>query len=157
MKAWAFLLLLSAPGVAVANGTAPFCVYSNAPPMCFYHDVQTCQAEARRFNGMCALNQVQQQPQAPQVAPRAPINLPPIQNWNIGESFQRGYEQGQRRRQEREAHEARMRLIEAQIEAMKAEQESVQHAPYLCLDGDRWYESAELGPACVEWTPLDGQ
>ncbi|MCI4567568.1 Rap1a/Tai family immunity protein [Lysobacter sp. CFH 32150] len=109
------LALLSGP--AVAQMAAPFCVYSSGPPQCFYFDVQSCQTAARSLGGMCGPNN--QAPAPAQI--RAQPVTPQIQHPDIAGSFQRGMAEGQRQRIEREEHQARMALLEAQAQAARSQ------------------------------------
>lgn len=121
------LILFSFTGVAFAQG-APFCVFSGAGANCIFYSVQECQSAARTLDGMCGPNTAAQQPQyTPRPAAPAPYVPPPVYSapqTGIFDSFQRGYENGQRiqqaqeeARMQREAHEANMRLIEAKADA----------------------------------------
>ena len=56
MKRLAALVLLGATLPAVAGSDAPYCVYGNAPPSCFYYTLTTCRYAARGSGGMCAPN-----------------------------------------------------------------------------------------------------
>lgn len=101
---------------------------------------------------MCVANQQPQQLQLQQVQARPAPQPQQIQTPDIVGSFQRGYENGARMRQQREEHEMRMRVMEAQLHALEQQQRS---APYICLVDGKWFESYQQGPDCYAYTPAD--
>jgi hypothetical protein len=122
MKIIIGLAFFTISGVAFATG-APFCVFSSGPPQCFYYDVNSCRSAAASLNGMCAPNNQPQQSQQPSqitVLQQSPTTVPRA---NIYNNLMDGVEQarkGSEERQQREEHEARMRLYEAQTNAALA-------------------------------------
>lgn len=114
-------LWLLLPGAAIAQ-QAPFCVVSGAGQQCHYYVMQSCQSAARTFQGMCVANQQPATlPASPPPQPRQPYQSPgQLYMPDIGGSFADGVERGRRAKQEREEHEARMELLRAQTEAVKA-------------------------------------
>lgn len=99
-----FSAVLLLPEIAVAQ--APFCVVSSYGEDCNYYDAKQCQQTAGWRNGMCV---ARQKPQGQQ-----------LQLYDIAGSAQRGAEAGQRMRLEREEHEARMRVLNAQADAIRS-------------------------------------
>lgn len=91
---------------SAALAQAPFCVVTGGGENCSYVDANVCRQVAASSNGMCVPRSTQPQPQ--------------LQFPDIAGSYQRGAEAGQRMRIEREEHEAKMRLLEAQTEAAKS-------------------------------------
>lgn len=107
MKLFTIFLLAVLP--AAASAQAPFCVVTGGGENCSYIDANVCRQVAASSNGMCVARAELRSQQQPQLL------LP-----NAVDSYQRGAEFGQRQRIEREEHEARMRLLNAQAEAAKA-------------------------------------
>lgn len=142
MKAILFAAALAAlmPLRAGAQQAAPFCLVNNfGQAQCFYWSLDACRSAAGTLGGMCSANpaNAQQQPQQRAYDVAAAARLP-----NYAESMQQGYEAGARMRQQREAreqqqaeHEARMRLLEAQIAATEAEVPAPVSAPMPAYEG----------------------
>jgi hypothetical protein len=87
MRRFLLPLALLAPAAAWAQN-APFCVVSGAGTQCYYWNAPSCQSAARSMQGICVVNQQQQQ--SPQPMP------------NNYESWSRARENGaQRTEQER--------------------------------------------------------
>lgn len=116
LRLTAALLFIAMP--AWANGQAPFCVYSNGPPQCFHYSVQSCQDAARAFNGMCGANPASQQPGGV-VRPVSPVPAPRFDPMESMRYIQQRGDEGMRLGMEQREHAARMRLLEAQIEAAR--------------------------------------
>lgn len=133
-------MLVLASGSAIGQ-SAPLCaIYqSGGQPQCFYYNVQSCRMAAGP-GGLCAMNPQQGQPQYQQ-AQAYHFDTSPIQ---IGQYVQQGYENGVRLRQEREEHEARMRVLEAQAAAAESQADaSFRQSLYQCPqpDGTVLYKS----------------
>lgn len=103
------LLLIGLAGPALGQD-APFCVIAGygSPPQCWHYNASSCQSAARSVNGMCVARA-----SLPSTQASAPQS-------NFAESFARGQAEGQRRRLEREQHEAQLRLLEAQTAEINA-------------------------------------
>lgn len=122
-------LLMS--GVAAAN--APFCVVTDHQSFCHYYDINTCRQAAAAHYGaaMCAANPQRTQAQA--VQPYRPAPTPAqsspwqqVPQYDIAEGMRQVQEAGERGRragQARAEHRERMRLLEAQQEQVRLQNE----------------------------------
>lgn len=106
------LFLTSFAPSAVAAG--PFCLVSNTGLQnCHYFSLQACQQAAGTLGGMCATNPQGQRQQAQPAVTK-------IEQPDVVGVMQRGYAAGAEQRRQREEHEARMRLLQAQTRQIEA-------------------------------------
>jgi len=128
MKHMTFVVLMFVHSAASAQ-SAPYCVATDAGRMCHYYVVSNCQQDAMQNGGVCVANT--EPARVYQSAPQTQLQYP-----DIAGSYQRGLELGQRRRQEREAHEARMRLIESQAASVQEGSLRTGTITYICSGRD---------------------
>lgn len=118
------LAMMLAPGIAAAN--APFCMVSGGGgAQCHYWDLNSCRQAAASVDGLCTANPQAMQPAQqvqPVQQPQRPVYQQPqfVQPDYAGE-YRRSLEAGQRARQSREEHEARMRVLAAQEAVYRAQ------------------------------------
>lgn len=118
------LSMMLFPGIAAAN--APFCMVSGAGgSQCHYWDLNSCRQAAASVDGLCTANPQAMQP-AQQVQPiqqqqRPVYQQPQLVLPDYAGEYRRSVEAGQRARQSREEHEARMRVLAAQEAAYRAQ------------------------------------
>lgn len=145
MKTLIALVAISAAGPVVAQVQAPFCLVSNnGHASCFYYSLDACRQASSSMGGMCAANVQQPIQTIAQPTYQAPIQQQMV---NIAEAGQRGYEHGLRMRQAREEHEARMRLMEAQTNAVQTQSDSA--------GAESWSTAAQMGAAAL--APVNGK
>jgi hypothetical protein len=153
------LFLMAGPALA----DAPFCLVNNSGmAQCFYYSLDACRQAQQSLGGMCSANIQQQQQQ--QIQPV--YQPPPQQRPNFAQSFQEGYERGQRMRLEREQaqreqeeHEMRMQAAAAErdnaLRARVEEWDREQPAPpakvvhYACPTAEGTVQTTEPAIGCV--------
>lgn len=133
--------ILLAP-VAGAQVQAPFCHVSNTGfASCFYWSLDACRQATASLGGMCSAN-AQSPPRAQQRQYAQPTQ---IQMPDIAGSFQRGQAFGAEQRRLKEEHEAKMRLIEAQTQAIQSQQQQ------------RFWQQPQQPAAEAQETPTQGE
>lgn len=135
MRRIVFAALLAMP--VIAGAQAPFCVVSANGEDCNYYDANQCQQTAGWRNGMCVARQKTQGQQ--------------LQMYDIAGSAQRGAEAGQRMRLEREEHEARLRVLDAQADSLRRDAQPRQGiVTYVCSGRDGHpYQTTTPAIGCV--------
>lgn len=125
MRGTTAALLLLAAGTASAG---QFCAVTAMGVQCDYHSLSACQQFIRGMDGQCVVNpqalQTTAPPPQPVYRPSAPPSAQPGRvsgGLTFPEAFERGAEAGRRARMEREEHQARMALLQAQTEAARAQ------------------------------------
>lgn len=110
--AYALALAALLPAVAGAQ-QARFCRVDNVGnSYCHFATLDSCHSAARTLGGACAIET------AP--AQRQPYDVnKAIEKPNLFDSFRRGQEAGQQSRIREQEHQARMRLLEAQTQAVQ--------------------------------------
>lgn len=129
------LVLAGASGAALAD--SPFCVVSQfGQASCFYYSLDACRQAARSQNGVCAVNV--QQPAQAVVQPAPQPTIQPYQNrfaesqravMDGGRYVQEQGEAGRRRREEQAERQARMQLLQAQIDSQRMQARAPADSP----------------------------
>lgn len=113
------LALLAASGSAMASN---FCAVTASGANCNFPDLQSCYQHLAGVGGQCVANPQVLSPPQPQMqqTPRVVPYVPTFTPFNPAQSFQEGFETGQRQRHAREEHEAKMAVLKAQEEQIRS-------------------------------------